>query len=134
MIRAVLDTNVFVSGFLLVGRLNRLSRLLYEGRFVWLLSQEIFEEYARIASRPLYKLDHQEIRTILYQVKERAEWVHTGSSLQVIREDPADDKFLVCAVDGRADWIVSGDRHLLHLKRYAGIPILTPNAFLSRLR
>lgn len=133
MIRTVFDTNVFVSAFLLSGRLNCLSRFLYERKFVWLLSEEIFEEYVRIASRPLYDLDQQEIETTLYQVKERAEWVRVQSSLQVIREDPEDDKFLICAVDGKANRIVSGDRHLLNLKVFRGIRIQSPSEFLKRL-
>lgn len=131
MNRTVLDTNVFVSAFLLIGRLNRLSPLLYNKRYAWLLSQEIFEEYTRIASRPLYRLDSREIKTILYQVKERAEWVQVHSRFQVIPEDPTDDKFLACAVDGRADWIVTGDRHLLRLGSFQRIRIVTPADFLK---
>ena len=133
MIRAVLDTNVFVSVFLLFGRLNRLSRFLYEKKFVGLLSQEIFEEYARVALRPLYDLAPGEIKTILYQVQERAEWVDVHSHFHVISEDPSDDKFLACAVDGRADYIVTGDRHLLHLEAFRGIRILPPAESLKAL-
>jgi putative PIN family toxin of toxin-antitoxin system len=47
----------------------------------------------------------------------------------VIPQDPDDDKILACAVASRARWIVSGDAHLLAVKRYRGIAILTPKQF-----
>jgi predicted nucleic acid-binding protein len=50
-----------------------------------------------------------------------------------IPEDPADERVLACAVEAGADFIVSGDRHLLNLESYRGIPILTIRAFLERL-
>ena len=45
--------------------------------------------------------------------------------------DPHDDKYLACAADGDADYIVSGDRDLLDLKRFIGIPIVTARQFLT---
>ncbi len=133
MIRAVLDTNVFVSAYLLSGRLNRLVELILQGAFRWLLSQEILEEYAAVAARPLYGLSEEALGMLLFQVKERAEWVAVHSSLAVIAQDPSDDKFLACAVDGRADWLVTGDRHLLALRVFRGIRIGPPAAFLRAL-
>lgn len=55
--------------------------------------------------------------------------VEPGTRLNVITEDPSDNKFLECAVEGEADYIVSGGRHLLWLGRYQGIEILPPGAF-----
>jgi putative PIN family toxin of toxin-antitoxin system len=134
LIRAVLDTNVFVSAFLLSGRLNRLADLVLRGAFTWLISGEILEEYADVIARPMYRLSSDELTALLYQVKERAVWIETASSFAVVKLDPADDKFLACAVDGRADWIVSGDRHLLGLKEFRGIRIGPPSEFLALLR
>ncbi len=59
--------------------------------------------------------------------------VSTITSLAVIKEDPDDDRVLECAVDGRADYIVSGDRHLLKLGEFRGIPILTVRQFMDTL-
>ena len=59
--------------------------------------------------------------------------VRVHSSFQIIPEDPTDDKFLACAVDGRADCIVTGDRHLLRLETFRGIRILSPEEFLKTL-
>lgn len=134
MIRAVLDTNVFVSAFLLPGRLNRLVDVFLQGAFVWLLSPAILEEYVLVASRPLFQLSAGELETILFQIKERAEWITMRSHLTVVAQDPADDKFLACAVDGRADWLVTGDHHLLALDPFRGIRIRPPAEFLKTLR
>lgn len=133
MIRAVLDTNVFVSAYLLSGRLNQLVEFILQDAFRWLLSPEILEEYAAVAARPLYGLSREELETLLFQVKERAEWVAVHSSLAVIAQDPSDDKFLACAVDGRADWLVTGDRHLLALRTFRNIRIAPPADFLRAL-
>jgi Predicted nucleic acid-binding protein, contains PIN domain len=55
-------------------------------------------------------------------------------TLTVITEDPPDDRYLECAVEGEADYIVSGDQLLLRLSAHQGIPILTPRAFLEVLQ
>ena len=126
-----MDTNVFVSAVLLHGRLNRIADLVLKRAFTWLISREILEEYAIVASRPLYRLSEDELESLLYQIKERAEWVEVTSAFSVVKQDPADDKFLACALDGRADWIVTGDRHLLALREFRGIRINPPAEFLK---
>lgn len=133
MIRAVLDTNVFVSAFLIPGKLNRLVDLLLEEKFRWLISLEILEEYAAVAYRPLFHLSTAEGERLFYQLKERTEWISVRSHFTIIARDPSDDKFPDCAVDGRADWIVTGDRDLLALKEFQGVRIDTPSAFLRLL-
>ena len=133
MIRAVLDTNVFVSAYLLPGRLNQIATLVRADAFRWLLSDGIFEEYVNVAVRPIFKIPPKELASILVQIKEHVEWVVVQSHISVIAQDPADDKFLACAVEGHAAWIVSGDRHLLALKTFRGIRIGPPAEFLRAL-
>jgi len=52
----------------------------------------------------------------------------------VIKDDPEDNKFIEAAVDQAADLIVSGDQHLLKLREYQGIKIITPAEFLKQMR
>ncbi|NCO65593.1 MAG: putative toxin-antitoxin system toxin component, PIN family [Candidatus Aquicultor secundus] len=54
--------------------------------------------------------------------------------IDVITEDPSDNMFLVCAVEGKADFIISGDNHLLDVGTYQGIQILTPCEFVKQLK
>lgn len=65
-------------------------------------------------------------------LRSNAEFVKTHSDALVITVDPADNIFLECAVDGNADYIISGDKHLLDLKTYSDIQILNPKAFLVK--
>ncbi|MCG2722043.1 MAG: putative toxin-antitoxin system toxin component, PIN family, partial [Thermodesulfovibrionales bacterium] len=53
--------------------------------------------------------------------------------IEAVPEDPEDNKFIECALTCKADYIVSGDRHLLNLKEYAGIKILKASEFLAIL-
>jgi predicted nucleic acid-binding protein len=60
-----------------------------------------------------------------------AQVVEPRDALGVIDDDPDDDRVLECAVEGRADMIVSGDRHLLKLAKYQGVPIVTVRQFMD---
>ena len=60
--------------------------------------------------------------------------IEPKESIKVIKDDPKDDMVLECAVEGKADFIVSGDPHLLKLKEFRSIKIVTPKQFLDLLR
>ncbi len=131
MIRAVLDTNVLISIALPGGHLEPLVAAWQKGRFRLLISQEIFEEYLRVLTYPKFELSAEDIRRMLeHELWPYAELVKVTSRIRAMSSDPSDDKFLACAIDGHADWIVSGDRHLLNLKVFRGIRIDSPARFL----
>jgi putative PIN family toxin of toxin-antitoxin system len=132
--RIVLDTNVLVSALLFCGPPNRLVTLWQEGRIVLLVSREVLVEYLRVLSYPKFGLTQEEIKELIGEnVLPYAETVTVGMHPPVISEDPADDKFLFLADDGRARHIVSGDKHLLSLEEYRGIKILSVRSFLEIL-
>ena len=134
VIRVVLDTNVLVSIALPRSHLERLAQAWQEGRCRLLLSAEIFDEYLRVLTYPKFRLSSEDIRRILErEILPYAHQIKVTSRIQEIAEDPSDNKFLACAVDGRADWIVSGDQHLLRLKRFRDIQIGSPVRFLQVL-
>ena len=84
--------------------------------------------YPRIQKR--YRLTEETITTYLQRLREVSTFIVTHSQVLVVSKDPDDDKFLECAVDGDARYIVSGDLHLLNIGSYQGIQIVNPNAFL----
>jgi putative PIN family toxin of toxin-antitoxin system len=130
----VLDTNVLVSALLFYGPPNRLVALWQEGRIILLVSREVLVEYLRVLSYPKFGLTQEEIKELIAEnVLSYAETVTVGTYPPVISEDPADDKFLFLADDGQAGQIVSGDKHLLSLKEYRGIKILSVRSFLEIL-
>ena len=130
--RVVLDTNVLIPALLFDGPPNKLMSLWLEKRIVILVSREVLVEYYRVLAYPKFGLTPAEIREIIaMNILPFAETVSVGSHPPIIREDPADDKFLFLAEDGRARHIVSGDKHLLSLGKYKGIEILPARSFLE---
>lgn len=135
MTRIVVDTNVLVSIALPGSRLQSLLAAWQEGRCRLLISREIFDEYLRVLLYPKFHLSSEDVKRILgRELWPYAEIVQVTSSVDVIAADPTDNKFLACALDGRAQVIISGDHHLLALGEFHGIEILTAREFLSRLK
>ena len=130
-LRVVLDTNVLVSG-LLGGASTPVLQHWRRGGFVLVLSSAIYEEYRAVLLRPKFKLPPTLIEDLLAFIHERAEWVEPVHAHQIAR-DPADDKFLDVAIVGQIDYLVSADQDLLVLEAFAGIPIISPWDFVSKL-
>lgn len=132
--RVVLDTNVLVSSLLFSGVSSRLVGLWQGGAFEPVASGAMVREYTRVLAYPKFKLSKEEALGLLKEeVLPFLVPVTVHRVLPVIKEDPADDQFLACALAGKADAIVSGDKHLLNLGHYREIPILTVRQFLERL-
>ena len=130
--RVVIDTNVLVSALLFGGTPGKLIPLWKSGRIQPLASKEMIDEYLRVLAYPKFKLSEEEIKFILYQeILPYFEAVQTKRGRVIIPDDPSDDKFIRCAKTGKATIIVSGDEHLLALKSYGKVKILTPTRFLE---
>lgn len=134
----VLDTNVIVSRFIIEkGPSARIVDRWVAGAFTLLLSEPILAEYHRVLGyqsvRGRHGLNPEQIDRAVARFRESAVVVEASQPLKVIADDPKDDKFLECAVAGSADYVVSGDAHLLALREYLGIRILSPAAFLAML-
>jgi len=131
--RVVLDTSVFISAILFHGRTSQLVRLWQEGRILVLMSPEVLKEYVKVLAYPKFKLAKQEIKSVIEQeLLPFVEPVKVSKAIRVIAEDPSDDKFLALAIDGKANLVLSGNKHLLGLKEFGGIKIVTAEEFLSR--
>ncbi len=130
--RVVLDTNTVVSAVLFSGTASRLPSLWQSRRITVLVSRPILEEYLRVLAYPKFRLSPQEIRELIEeQVLPFVETVTVRRHLAVVRRDPEDNKFIECAVAGRARYVVTGDQDLRELGSYRGIGILTVAAFLA---
>jgi putative PIN family toxin of toxin-antitoxin system len=138
MIRAVLDANVFVSGILSHdGTPGRILRAWRDERFHLVVSERILEEIARVLKYPKISRRHYwsgaEIARFVDDLRQLALLTPGDLTLDVIREDPADNRYLECALEGQALYVVSGDHHLLDLAEFGGVEILSPRAFLGVL-
>ena len=127
--RVVFDTNVFLSAFTFGGKPEIAFEMARAGKIQLVISTSILAELASIL-RGKFAWDDEEVRDALMVVGRHADLVKPGLRLRIL-EDDADNRILECAVEGRADWIVSGDRHLLGLKEFRGIPIVRVSEFLS---
>ena len=140
MLRVVIDTNVFVSA--LISKKPsppfHIYNIIRSDRLILITSNAILKEFDDVFNREeiakLHKFSHEKIQTILQEVREKSFIVSETMPLHVIKNDPDDDKFLVAAIEGNADYIVSGDHHLLDLKKYEGISILSPKDFVDLLQ
>jgi putative PIN family toxin of toxin-antitoxin system len=138
MIRAVLDTNVVVSGILShKGSPGRILRAWFDDRFHLVTSMAILEELERVLRYPKISRRHgwsqAQVLEFVEDVKSLAILVPGDLRLKVVAEDASDDRYLECAVEGEAGYVVSGDRHLVALAQYEGVEILSPSAFLALL-
>ena len=134
IVRVVIDTNVVVSALLFGGTPGKLLSMWKTGKLLPFMTGPIVEEYLKVLAYPRFGLTEAEINFLVYrQILPYFEVVSVGDDTLIIEADPADDKFLHCAVAAKADALVSGDRHLLNLQRYKNILILSPSRLLEQL-
>lgn len=114
--RVVLDTNVLVSSaYDTLSASWKIVEACIQGELIAIVSPALQREYEEILARAVSIRGHEEhIRLFLA----KADIVHPTLVPHVVDEDPEDDKILAAAVEGRADAVVSNDRHLLHLDPY----------------
>lgn len=133
--RALLDTNVLVSGVFFGGTPARVVAAVAEGRVSLVLSLEILDEYRRVGrelERRYPKL-RGTFEPIVALLVASATVVDAPSLPEPVSADPDDDKFLTAAGAAAAAVIVSGDRHLLEVAGWRGIRVLTPRQFVDEV-
>ena len=132
MKRVVLDTNIFVS-MALGGQVGKINDEWRAGKFILVVSEDIVSEYLDVLQRPKLRLKSRTIATIVNRVYRKAEFVTPEEKILIVLADTTDNKFIEAAITGKTDYIVSGDKHLLDLKEYKSIPIITAREFIGTL-
>lgn len=132
MKRTVLDTNIIVSSAL-GGALVLVLEKWDQGKFTVVVTSDILDEYFQVINRPKFKLKQETIDKITRYLYQFSEFVVPEEQIRVIEADPKDDKFLEAAIAGKVDFIVSGDNHLLELKEFRDIPIISGREFIEFL-
>ena len=131
-LRVVIDTNVFISSFF-GGIPREIINLWKEGEIVLCLSQSIVEEYIEVLNRLGLK-DKNELFKLIKLFAEGYNSVFTANTpeLNVVKNDPDDNKFIEYAVELESKVIVSGDKHLREVRKYIDIEIISPREFIER--
>jgi len=133
MLKVALDTNVLVSATLFGGNPEKILDLAGEGKIKILISEKILEEFREVLQEKFgFSLSMAELAAS--GIREISSLITPTQRLTVIKEKEADNRVLECAVEGRAQYIVSGDtKHLQPLKEYQEIKILSPAQFLKAI-
>lgn len=137
--KVVLDANVYISALLSTrGVPRQIIDLWREETFELLISEAILEEVARVLRYPrvakLHKLSEKEQEEFLALFRDETKLIQPKRRLSV-SPDETDNRYLECAVEGGAEVLVTGDkRHLLPIKEYKGIAIISPATFLMLLQ
>jgi putative PIN family toxin of toxin-antitoxin system len=139
LLRAVLDTNVYVSGTILAhGTPFEILEAWRRQAYVLIISEAIIAEIERVLHYPRirdrYTVSEEDVVRLVESLRADALVVPGDCEVSGVSSDPDDDKFLACALEAQADCIITGDPDLLDLGRYQGIDILKPREFLERLR
>jgi len=137
-IRAVLDTNVLISGLIVAqGPPRQILDAWLESLFTLVTSLYLVEELVHVLSYPRIterlRLDEPELAAVLDALLSKAEVTSGQLRLPGVTRDPKDDFVVACAKEGEADYIVSGDQDLLVLGEYEGIQVITPRQFVEIL-
>lgn len=132
MLRTVLDTNVYISALVFGGKPEALLRRSFgRNRKIELYtSHAILKEIARILASEKFLWSRSEIAEAVGFLIKLAEVIEPKQKVTICA-DEADNRVLECAIEAKADFIVSGDRHLIELKEFENIPILRPADYLK---
>jgi len=129
MIKAVLDTNVFISALFWKGAPYEIVRRGLGGAFVIVVSDAIIVEVKNTLVRK-FNFPAHDAEAFSEIIIFNSMMIKPALRLDVVDIDPSDNKIFECAVAGGANYIVSGDKHILGFRRYRGIEVVTPNQFL----
>ena len=129
----VLDTNIHISSIFWDGGPYAIAKMAIDQNLTIFSSNPILDEIRKVLKRD-FALSKQEIEDVIVSLMDFTNIVEPTEKLNIIKDDPPDDRILECAVSCKAQYIVSYNNHLLKLKEFRGIKILVPKDFLVIIR
>lgn len=133
MVKIVIDTNNLISA---LGWKKGNPRKIFDqcllGKHKLVESRDLIKEFITVMARPKFAfVSEHEKQEFLIHLLQMCELVEPKTTISVIKDDPKDNIVIECAAEGKVDFIVSGDHHLLDLKKYKDIKTITPKEFLG---
>jgi putative PIN family toxin of toxin-antitoxin system len=131
-VRIVIDTNVLISAIFWTGKPKQLLNKVRHRKVTFITSENLLAELKEVLMRKdkPFKLSDEEADRIVSAMRTLAETVPTHSQVDVC-QDERDNKVIECALDGKAECIISGDLHLLGLESFRGVSMMTVSDFLK---
>lgn len=128
--RVVLDTNIYLSGIIFGGNCRHILDIVTEEEIISISSPMILLEIAQKLEKK-FKWDKEKITLAIKTISETTEMVFPKRKVKIVKADKSDNKIIEAGVESKADKIITGDKHLLKIKEFEGIKILSPAQFLS---
>jgi putative PIN family toxin of toxin-antitoxin system len=122
-----------ISAVLFGGKPRQVLEKAIRGEVRLCISDPILDELKGVLQRPKFGYSPEMIQVILTELSGISDFVEAARTMNVVLEDPEDNRILECAVEAEAKYIVTGDSHLLKLGKFRNIEILEPNALLEKL-
>jgi len=129
--KIVVDTNVLISALGWRKSEHHLIKRVFMGEINLYLSPVILEEFIQVSKRKKFGFSSDEIEEFVTSLIEVCEMVIPQEKIDEIKEDPTDNMFLECAIEAKADYIISGDKHLIKLAKFQGISIMNASSLLN---
>jgi len=137
MTKITVDTNVLISATFWYGTSYKIIKLIEQQRLKLVLSLEIIKEYRDVLGyeeiQEKIKDKNLEMKRSVEKIISLANIVMPIRKIKAVEADSDDNKIIECALAGNTDYIITNDHHLLDLKEFEGINILTPEEFLKRI-
>ncbi|MEM1554216.1 MAG: putative toxin-antitoxin system toxin component, PIN family [Thermoproteota archaeon] len=132
--KVVLDTNILVSAWLWEGNESEIVEMIENGLVIGYTSPQLMQEFEKVMNYPKFRLSENEIASAIgyYQIVLRT--IEPKTAVNIIRNDPADNRVLECALSAKANAIITGDKHLLAPGKFKNIRILTSTEFLKLIK
>lgn len=128
--RIVADTNVLISGFSFAGKPEEILKLVQEKKIQPIISSALIAELEEVVSKKSV-ISEGDLPRVREFIHEYFALVSPKKNLTIVDRDPDDNRVLEAAVEGDCEYIITGDRDLLDLKRYKNIKIVSPAEFLE---
>lgn len=130
--RVVIDTNVLISAIFWTGKPKQLLNHVRRKNITFVTSNHLLYELKEILVRKdkPFHLSEKEANQVLEAMERLAEIIETHSPINVCH-DEMDNRVIACAIDGKAEYIISGDFHLLGMRSYRGVKIMSVSDFLN---
>ena len=134
MLKVVLDTNIFVSSiFWKKGNPHKVVELALDKKIHVFTSLEILQELEKVLRRD-FEEPEEMIQRQISLILEYSTVINPSVKINIVADDPEDNKIIECAISCDADYIVTGDKHLLDLDEYRRIKIVTARKFTEIIR
>jgi putative PIN family toxin of toxin-antitoxin system len=129
----VIDTNVVLSAILFGGKPKQVLEMALSGSIHLAISESLVNELQGVLQRPKFELSAQLVQTIVSEYTSIARWMEPSEHFNVVVDDPSDNQFIDCAVAAKADYLITGDTHLLNLGTFKMIKIVSVDNFIDIL-